>query len=57
LCSRGVRGNLGFGYEVVNYFNGLSSIRRVDDVEAFNTFNDYRNVSMHGPYASVAFNF
>lgn len=38
------------GYEAVSYFDALVNIRTFDPVNVGNVLDDYRNVTMHGPY-------
>jgi hypothetical protein len=50
-------GNLEIGYEVPVYFNGLSNIRTDNNVQLGISFDDYRNVIMHGLFALLALSF
>jgi hypothetical protein len=52
-----LHGNIGIGYEMPIYFNGLSTIRFTDSLQLGISLDDYRNVTMHGLYASLSLSF
>ncbi len=53
----GFRGSIAVGYEALTYFNALGSIVATDNVLLSSTIDQYRNVTMHGPFIAVAFSF
>jgi hypothetical protein len=52
-----LHGNVGIGYEMPVYFNGLSTIRFTDSLQLGISLDDYRNVTMHGLYGSLSLSF
>lgn len=57
LFRRGFKGSVELGYEGLAYFNGLTEIRSVDDLDSGNVLDVYRNVTMHGPYLRATISF
>ncbi len=60
LCScfpSGFRGSIAAGYEALTYFNALGSIVSLNNDTPSATIDDYRNVTMHGPFVAVALSF
>lgn len=56
-CPTAFNFNIEAGYEVIAYFRALDRIHNVSDVDTGNSFNEYSNFMLHGPYLQLGVSF
>lgn len=53
----GLRGSLQVGYEILSYFDGLSSMQFTDTSSLGTSLDLYRDATLHGPIVSLSLSF